>query len=132
MRKLILFSVAAALAACQAEPAPEATEDEAAATVDDAGLGLEVDGKPNVGTYAVTEADGTEGVYIAAADGTFTYTQGEKVTKGTWTSSAPGKWCDTPEGEAEICFTESIDENGVWTSVMDSDPTQVATIKRVE
>jgi len=129
MKKLLLIAPLALIAACsQSEPAPEPTEEAAPA----ADLGLEVDGKPNVGTYEVTEADGSVGTYVAAPDGTYTYTKGEEVITGTWASSAPGKWCETPEGEAEMCFTESIDENGVWSSVLDSDPTQVATIKRIE
>jgi len=132
MKKLALIAGVLALGACQAEPAEEPVTEETEAPVAD-DLGLEVDGKPNVGTYEVTEADGTVGTYVAAPDGTYTYTQGETVTTGTWSSDSPGKWCDHEDGAAEpVCFTETIDENGVWTSVNDADPASVATIKRIE
>ena len=131
MKKLILMAPLALIVACsQEQPAPEATEEATTAAAD---MGLEVDGKPNVGTYEITQADGQVGTYVAAADGTFTYTLGDTVTKGTWSSESPGHWCDTAEGdEAPTCYTETIDENGVWTSVNNDDPSDTSTVKRVE
>ena len=131
MKRIILVAPLALIVACsQQQPAPEPSEEATTAAAD---MGLEVDGKPNVGTYEVTETDGSVGTYVAAADGTYTYTNGDTVAKGTWSSDAPGKWCNTEEGaEAPTCYTESIDANGVWTSVNDADAKDTSTIKRVE
>jgi uncharacterized lipoprotein NlpE involved in copper resistance len=140
MRKSILLACAAvsfALTGCN-NAADDAATDEAAA--DDAAAEAEApeetasvaaDGGPSAGTYEVTKADGSVHTYVANADGTFEYTNADGTTvTGTWRQDGPNRWCDTPEGGEEVCFTETM-VDGVYTSVSETDPTDTSTIRRV-
>ncbi len=92
---------------------------------------MAIDGGTSVGTYRVTDEDGSVITYDARADGTVVVTndEGEEMT-GTWRQDSPEVWCDTFDGE-ETCYDEALDENGVWTSTNQSDQT-VSTLERIE
>jgi hypothetical protein len=131
MKKLILIAGVFALGACQSEPAEEPMAEETEAPVEE--VALAVDGLPAVGTYQVVSVDGTEGTYVAAEDGTYTWTVGDTVETGTWSVEPPDRWCNLPEGAEEAaCFTESISEDGVWSSVDADGNPDAASIVRVE
>lgn len=135
MKKLALVAALATLAACQQEaaPAPEAAP-EAAATPAAATGSLAADGKPAVGLYEVTTADGMVFREDVKADGTYVQTDkdGKVVETGKWEQKSPSEYCTTKdeEGATQKCNKEGIDAKGVWTSTNDKGET--ATVKRVE
>ncbi|WP_336985919.1 hypothetical protein [Altererythrobacter aquiaggeris] len=135
MKKFLLISAVAALAACS--PAETTTEaDTPVATAEPAAptATTAADGGPSTGTYKITRADGTVIMEEIRADGTWTGTsEGEEPTTGTWEQKSPELFCSTDDeaGAVQKCYTESIDENGVWTSV-DPDGGEVSTVERVE
>ena len=134
MKNIVLIAAAASLAACSggepaAEATPEATEEAAAPTF----ATTAADGGPSTGMFWVTDGEGTVVMEEVKADGTYVSTQdGAVVQTGTWEQKAPETYCYTEdkEGAAQICHTEQVDENGVWTSV--SPEGQTATVERVE
>lgn len=101
MRKFVLIAALTALSACAQEaeePAAEATPAaEAALTIDEV-----------AGTYDYTLEDGTTGVTVMLADGTFTDAMAGEIVKGTW-GVADDKICMDPEGETAAqqprCYT---------------------------
>lgn len=138
MRKsLLLAATAASLALAGCNNAAEEADDTAAdtTTVEDTVVEevLAADGGAPAGTYEVTDSEGNTNTYVANPDGTFTITNaaGEQVATGTWRQEADGRWCDAVEGEEEECYIETIDENGVWTSVNEADPTDTGTVVRI-
>ena len=132
MRKFLSIAAFAALSACNnnaAEPAAEPTTEAATVAVD---TSLATDGMPNVGTYEITGPDGKLVTQTVNADGTYVSVKDGKTTKGTWTSTGPGNFCDTEEGKTEpSCYAEAIDADKVWTSINVKDPKDKSTIKRV-
>jgi hypothetical protein len=136
MKKIILLAAVAALAACsKSEPAPEATE---AATAPEAAPAvaaepLAADGKPSVGMFRVTTAEGEVVMEELKADGTYVDTvDGKVVETGRWNQKSPEQFCFTKdeEGATEKCNTEGVDANGVWTSTNAEGKT--ATVERIE
>lgn len=129
MKRLLMVSLAGTLAgtlaACQPEPAAEPVVEEAA----EAAPVTVANGTP-VGTFAVTNADGTAGTTVINADGTYTDTdsEGNLVAEGTW-AVVEGKTCFTPttEGQDPMCYTESAPaEDGSFTATPDEgDPVTV-------
>ncbi|KUO54754.1 MAG: hypothetical protein APF82_07225 [Sphingomonadales bacterium BRH_c42] len=129
MKRLLMVSLAGTLAgtlaACQPEPAAEPVVEEAA----EAAPVTVANGTP-VGTFAVTNADGTAGTTVINADGTYTDTdsEGNLVAEGTW-AVVEGKTCFTPttEGQTAMCYTESAPaEDGSFTATPDEgDPVTV-------
>ena len=123
MKKLVLVAALAALAACsKQDPAPVADATEAAAATPAAATAPTVaaDGKPSVGTYKVTSADGKVVTEEDKADGTYVDTQDGKVIEtGKWEQKGPGTFCNTKDepGAKQRCNTEKVDEKSVWTSV---------------
>ena len=134
MKKLVLVAALATLAACSkqdAAPAADATEP-AAAIAAPAAQTVGADGKPSVGTYKVTTADGKTFIEEDKADGTYVQTQDGKVTEtGKWEQKAPDTFCSTKDeaGAKQRCNTEKVDAKGVWTSVNPDGKT--ATVVRV-
>lgn len=134
MKKLVLVAALATLAACSkqdAAPAADATEP-AAAIAAPAVQTVGADGKPSVGTYKVTTADGKTFMEEDKADGTYVQTQDGKVTEtGKWEQKAPDTFCSTKDeaGAKQRCNTEKVDDKGVWTSVNPDGKT--ATVVRV-
>lgn len=129
MKKLLMVSlVVGALAACQpeqeAEPVVEEIAEPAPVTV--------ANGTP-VGTFAVTNADGTEATAVINADGTYSDSDadGKLIEEGTW-AVVDGKTCFTPttEGREAMCFTESAPgDDGSFTATPDvGDPVTVRPI----
>jgi len=129
MKKLACLAALLALTAC-GEAATEEPVAEETAAVETETVAIALDGKPSVGTFTVTDADGKVGTFVSNADGTFTMTSadGETVT-GTWTETEAGKFCETVEGK-ETCYTEAIDADGKWTST--GPDGKVSVIERVE
>lgn len=132
MKRIVMVAALATLAACQQEaaPAPEATEDVAAAPA----AVMAADGKPATGIYQVTTADGDVFNEDVKADGTYVQTDkdGKVVETGKWVQKSPTEYCTTKdeEGAKEKCNTEGIDAKGVWTSTGPDGKT--ATVVRVE
>jgi hypothetical protein len=130
-RFAILFAATTIVAGCsdtESEPAPEPTESAVAEVVVG---GLAIDGKPNVGTYDITSADGTVINQTVNPDGTLIQVQGDETLTGTWTSSGPGNWCIKADGATEEkCYIETISEDGVYTSTNVADPSDSWTVQR--
>ena len=133
MKNLMIVSTLAVLAACS----PAETTDEPAAPVEvvetEAAM-TAADGGPTTGTFKVTDADGKVSMEVLNADGTYTSTtEGEEPKTGKWEQKSPNSYCATPdeEGAVQKCYTETVDANGVWTSV-DPDDGKSSTVERVE
>ncbi len=122
MKKIVLVAALATLAACSkpdAAPVADATE-QAAAIAAPAAATVAADGKPSVGTYKITTADGKVYTEEDKADGTYVEMLDGKVTEtGKWVQKSPELFCTTKDeaGAKERCGTEKVDEKGVWTSV---------------
>ena len=122
MKKIVLVAALATLAACSkpdAAPVADATE-QAAASEAPAAATVAADGKPSVGTYKITTADGKVYTEEDKADGTYVEMLDGKVTEtGKWVQKSPELFCTTKveAGAKERCGTEKVDDKGVWTSV---------------
>ena len=132
MKKLVLIAAVAALSACNNNASEPAAAPTAEATTVAADSSLATDGMPNVGTFEVTTADGKVVTQTVNADGTTVSVKDGKTTKGTWTSTGPGNFCETDEGKTEpSCYAETISADKVWTSVNVKDPKDSSTVKRL-
>lgn len=133
MHKFTIATAAAlALGACgEAEVDQEPVVEETVAAVEPAGP-MALDGGPMEGTYRIT-TDGQEYTQVVRADGTTTMTGADGVAmNGTWRSDASNHWCETFEGAEEACYTETIDEAGVWSSQNLTDPEDRSIIERID
>jgi hypothetical protein len=135
MKKLIVLAGVAALAAC-AEPATTETSEVPTDAMAEAPVApaevMAADGMSPVGSYRITEPDGSVMTEELRADGTFTNTAADgQVRTGTWVQKSPAQFCSTVEGEAEKCYAEGVDAEGVWTS-KDPESGEVSIIERVE
>lgn len=133
MKRLIPIAAAAALAACSqpAEETPAPAETDAAATPVDTVAISQLAGPEAAGTYEVTWADGTMTTTTINADGTYVdMMDGEETAHGAWVVKE-GKNCLTPEGGAELCWTDSAPaEDGSWTATAEDGTT--VTVRRAE
>lgn len=134
MRSLVLIATAIALSACSqgAEEAPAAEADTApaaanAAVAAPAGTSA-LAAADAAGTYTVSWADGTTTETTINADGTYIDTMGgEETARGTW-EVKEGRSCLTPEGGAELCWTDSAPAaDGSWTATADDGTTVTVT-----
>ncbi|MWV27672.1 hypothetical protein [Aurantiacibacter rhizosphaerae] len=132
--KKFAFLAVFALAACgEAETEEPMMEEEVVVAEPAAEVAMAADGMPMAGTFEVTNAEGETYTQVVSDDGTYTSTRADgTVTNGTWTSERPDQWCGADEGEEVECATETIDADGVWTSVSDNDPEDVSTVVRVD
>ena len=136
MKRIIAVAALAALAACskpaEAPAAPaEATAEAAPAAATEP---LAADGKPTVGKYKVTRADGSVVMDDLRADGTFVTTLADgKTETGKWEQKGPNLYCATEdkEGAKQLCFDEKVDDKGVYTS-KHPETGEVSTVVRVE
>lgn len=132
MKKVILVTVFAALAACsQPETAEEA--EAPAETTEAVPANIAADGLPSVGMYKVTAADGSVTMEDVRADGTYVSTAADgKESTGKWEQKSPDSYCVTPDeaGATQKCYEEAVDANGVYTS-KDPDTGEVSTVERV-
>lgn len=142
MKKLALIAGVALLASCGSkEPAPEAAATADATMPMDAGsasaapdaVAMEIDGKPMAGTFDITSGDGKRTMkQTVNDDGSVTSVMDGKTVKGTWTSTGPGKFCITNEGEKEpSCYTETMNPDGTMKTVNDKNPKDEWMVKRV-
>jgi hypothetical protein len=134
MKKLIFVATLATLAACaESEPAAEAdtATDAVAEAPAPASEVMAADGQSPVGSYRITEPDGSVMTEELRADGTFTNIGVDGVERtGTWVQKSPALFCSTVQGETEKCYEEAVDAQGVWTS-KDPESGEVSTIERV-
>ena len=133
MKKLAIVA-AVALAACSnAETAEEPVAVETEAPTSEATMSMAADGQSPVGEYKITLADGSVWTETVNADGTYSSVSPDGETEtGTWRQETPERFCSqASDDEAETCRTETIGEDGVWTSVSDSDPADSVTVERV-
>lgn len=127
------LSALSALAACS----PAETSDDVAAPVevaDEAIISTAADGGPSIGMFKITSAEGKVAMEDIRADGTYTSTtEGEEPETGTWEQKSPESFCSTPDkaDAAQKCYTESVDDAGIWTST-DPDDGSTSTVERVE
>lgn len=133
MRSLVLIAATVALAACsqEAEEAPSAAEatETVAAPGDMAAATSVAASAEKPGTYMATWADGSTTTTVVNADGTYTDAMdGNETGHGTWVLKEE-KTCFTPEGGAELCWTDSEPaSDGSWTATAD-DGTEVTVVK---
>lgn len=128
MKRIIGVAAIAVLAACS--PAEEAAETEEVVEVAEI---MAADGKPSYGTFRVTGPDGAVLNEVVNEDGTFASTdEAGEVTTGTWVQKE-GEYCTTvdEEGAPERCFSETVNDEGVWLST-DPDDGAVSTVERIE
>ncbi len=132
--KKFAFLAVFALAACgEAETEEPMVEEEMVAEEPAAEVAMAADGMPMAGTFEITRADGETYTQVVSDDGTYVNTMPDGTeVRGTWTSERPDQWCGANEGEEVECSTETVDADGVWSSVSDNDPEDVTTITRVE
>ncbi|MGV2496433.1 hypothetical protein [Pelagerythrobacter aerophilus] len=137
MRSLVLIAAMVALSACSQgadeTPAPADTTDAAAVPAETAdaagGTTSALAAEDAAGTYTVTWADGTITSTTINDDGTYVdMMEGEETAHGVW-AVKEGKSCLTPEGGAELCWTDSAPgADGSWTATAD-DGTTVTVVK---
>jgi len=131
MMRLIPIAAAATLAACsqQADDTPAPAETTEAAGAADTVAISQLAAPDAAGTYEVTWADGTMTTTRINADGTYVdMMDGEETAHGTW-AVKEGKNCLTPEGGAELCWTDGAPvEDGSWTATAE-DGTKVTVRK---
>ncbi len=130
MNKLLVIAALAALSACS-KPAP-APEAEASAVPEAAATNIAADGKPSVGTFKVTTADGKVVMADVKADGTYSSSiDGKVVETGKWEQKSPELYCYTKDEKDAVqqCDEEKV-ENGVYTSK--NPKGEVSTVERVE
>ena len=115
MKKIMLVAAIAMIAACSEPEAP--AEDTATVDTAEPAAVMAADGQPPAGQYKVTTSDGKVYMEDLKEDGTYTSTDEDgNVQTGTWEQKSPDVYCYT-EGEAEqICNTETVGDDGVWTS----------------
>lgn len=132
MKKILAMAMLVAVSACS-KPAP-APEAEASAAPEAAATNIAADGKPSTGKFEVTHADGTKHISEVKPDGTYTTTDADgKVTDtGKWEQKSPESYCETAdkEGAKQKCYSEKVDDKGVYTST-DPDDGEVSTVVRV-
>ena len=137
MKRIIVIAALATVAACS-KPAPapeaEATNDATAeAAAPAAAEPVAADGKPSVGKYRVTRANGTVMTDDVRADGTYVTTMADGTTEtGKWEQKGPNLYCATSdkEGAKQKCYEEKVDEKGVYTS-KDPETGEVSTVVRL-
>lgn len=131
--KKFAFVAVFALAACgEAASEEPMVEEEVAVEEPAAEVGLAADGLPATGIYEITLPNGDMWTETLNADGTFTAVgpDGEEGS-GTWRQESPERFCSTEEGaEEEVCYSESISEDGVWSSTREGSE-ETSTIVRV-
>jgi len=137
MKRTILVALLATVAACsERAPAPQAetTNDATAETAASAAAEpLAADGKPTVGKYQVTRANGTVMTDDVRADGTYVTTMADGTTEtGKWEQKGPNLYCATSDkaGAKQKCYEEKVDDKGVYTS-KDPETGEVSTVVRL-
>lgn len=134
MKYLTPIAAALALAACSQQaddaPAPTETADTAMTSAEPTNTS-QLDAEDAVGTYDVTWADGTVTTTMINADGTYVDTmEGEETATGNWLVKE-GKSCLTPEGGAEMCWTDSARaDDGSWTATAEDGTT--VTVRKAD
>lgn len=122
MKKIVILATFSALAACGTggTPVEETT-----------GL-IAADGGPSYGTFTVTNASGEVSTEVVSEDGTFVMTDpAGVVSTGTWEQRSPAEFCAKSEEDEDMtCYSETIDENGVWLSA-DPEDGEVSVITRI-
>jgi len=132
MKNLVLIAAAIALSACSQKadetPAPTGTDDAAAAPAATARTSA-LARADAAGAYTVTWTDGTVTTTTINADGTYVDTMdGEETAHGIW-AVKEGQSCLTPEGGAEVCWTDGAPgADGSWTATA-GDGTTVTVVK---
>ena len=137
MRKIVIAASLVALAACS-NPAPEpetaATEEPVAVTTETVTT-LAADGKPSTGKFEVTTAKGEKFTADVKPDGTFAVTgaDGTVVDTGKWEQKSPEQYCETSDkpDSKQVCFTEKVDDKGVYTS-FNPVTGETSTVVRIE
>jgi len=130
MKKFAFIAVFALAACSQAEePAPAAEETVAAP---EPVAMTAADGQAPEGTFEITRADGSVMTQVVNADGTYTNTAADGTeSTGTWVMESPNRFCDkAADAEEQVCYNETVDSAGVWTSVSENDPEDSSTIVR--
>ena len=141
MKYLIPFVAVVALVACTPADEDTAGADEAAATEEtaaDAAV-MAADGQAPEGNYRIKLAAGTVLMEELKPDGTYVQTteEGELAETGTWVQKSPEQFCYTADAEyvdedtpaEEQCNSETVGEDGVWTSTNPEGET--VTVERV-
>ncbi|GMN03183.1 hypothetical protein [Erythrobacter sp. MTPC3] len=135
MKYIALAAALVAVSACSPAETEEDTGADAMAVEDQAIVEqpMAADGMPTPGTYEVTNAAGEVTTEVLNEDGTYVSTNADGTTEnGTWEQRSPGEYCAKAESAEEMtCYSESVDENGVWSSI-DPNDGEVSTVVRVD
>ncbi|USA38304.1 hypothetical protein [Pelagerythrobacter marinus] len=136
MRNIVLTAAVAALCACSGQgdetPADAPAADTAAAPAAGSGTAA-LASDDAAGDYEVTWADGTVTTTTINADGTYVDTMdGEETARGSWVVR-DDRNCLTPEGGAELCWTDSPPaEDGSWTATAEDGTTVTVARKTAD
>lgn len=132
MKKIVVIAALAALSACS-KPAEAPATDAGATSEAAAPATVAADGKPSVGKFKVTMANGDVIVEEVKADGTYSTTDkdGKVIETGKWEQKSPAQYCQTKDAKDAVqeCNEEKV-ENGVYTSK--NSKGEVATVERIE
>lgn len=132
MKKIAFVAALAAVTACSQEAPSEAEAVEGAAEAAPVAT-LAADGGPSTGMFKITRADGAVWTEEVRPDGTYTSTSADgEIETGKWVQKSPNEYCTTEdaEGATEVCHSETVSDDGVWTS---TDPEgKTGKVERIE
>ncbi|WP_338445263.1 hypothetical protein V5F89_08690 [Pelagerythrobacter marensis] len=129
MRKTVLTAAVLALCACSQQGEEAAADAQTAEPADPVQTGTSaLAGDDAAGDYEVTWADGTVTTTRINADGTYVdLMDGTETARGTW-EVRDNRNCLTPEGGAELCWTDSPPApDGSWTATAEDGTTVTVT-----
>jgi len=120
------------LGGCAAEPQTDSERDSPAQLP---ATSMAADGGPTVGLFRATDEAGEILIEELRSDGTYVFLgeDGAIIEEGSYEQKSQEELCFTAgaEGASEKCYSESVDEDGVWRSA-DPETNAVFIIERMQ